>query len=231
MTADARDAIMRATYEALCDEGYTELTTQAIADRTDRSKAALFYHYESKADLVRAFIEYLLQGFDERIEPTRSAPPVERLAAFVEWGFASSRTDETEYHTAMLELRAQAPYDEGVRAKLRESDDRLRDALVEILADGMESGAFRDHDAESVADLLLSAVDGARTRRLTLGRDAYGESVRDAIVDHLIADVLAPRTAYPTEPAVSIPPDERLVGAVEDLDGRDDESTAQTEAE
>ncbi|WP_254862220.1 TetR/AcrR family transcriptional regulator [Halovivax gelatinilyticus] len=212
MTDDARDAIMLATYEALRAEGYSELTAQSIADRTDKSKAALFYHYESKDELIGAFIDYLVEGFEARIERTSDQRPVDRLAAFVEWWCGPAAAEETGYLSAMLELRAQAPYNETYREKLRASDDQLRSALVEILEDGMDSGEFRPHDAEVVADLLLAAADGARIRQLTIGRDSYSETVRDGLVAHLLADLLEPETAYPADPSISIPPDERLDG-------------------
>ena len=206
---------MRATYRALCSAGYSELTAQSIADRTDRSKASLFYHYDSKEGLLGAFIDYLLEDFDERVERTRAASPEDRLAAFVDWWFVDPPEAEVGYHTAMLELRAQAPYNDTLREKLRESDAALRATLVEILADGIATGAFREHEPETVADLLLAAFDGARIRRLTLDRDAYKETVRGAIDDYVFADVLAPETEYPAEPTVSFRSDGTLTDATD----------------
>lgn len=209
--SDVRDAIMRATYEALCEEGYSDLTAQAIADRTDRSKSALFYHYDSREALVADFIEYLIEGFETRVARTRDHPPVERLAAMIDWFLSGPDDDQVAFHTAMLELRAQAPYNDGYREKLRESDDHLREAVEEILRDGVEDGSFVEHDPESVAALLLAAFDGARVRQLTLDRAAYLDAVRTGIVERVFADLLAPGVAFPTEPDLAFPRDERLV--------------------
>ncbi|MEF8974259.1 MAG: helix-turn-helix domain-containing protein, partial [Haloarcula sp.] len=44
---DTADDIMDATYRALCTHGYADLTMQDIADESDKSKAALHYHYDS----------------------------------------------------------------------------------------------------------------------------------------------------------------------------------------
>lgn len=191
---------MTATYEALCEHGYTDLTAQNIADRTDKSKSLLFYHYDSKEDLVADFIEYLLERFDERVEATRDRPPVERLAAFVDWFLYRPDDDErTSFHTAMLELRTQAPYNERYREQLRKSDDRLRATLEEILETGIETGDFRDHDATEMAALLIAAFDGARIRQLTVGRDAYLEQVRSAAAAELIDDLLVGDATFPRE--------------------------------
>ena len=225
-TDDTRDAIMLATYEALCEEGYSDLTAQSIADRTDRSKSALFYHYDSREDLVADFIEYLIEGFAARVERTREQPPLERLAAFVDWFLADPDDDDLAFHTAFLELRAQAPYNDVYREKLRESDDQLRAVVEEILRDGIDAGVFRAHDPVSVSALLLASFDGARIRQFTLGRDEYLETVRAETVDRVLAGVLAADVEFPDEASFEFPRDERLVDD-EPTDAADDtENTA-----
>ena len=223
-TDDTRDAIMLATYEALCEEGYSDLTAQSIADRTDRSKSALFYHYDSREDLVADFIEYLIEGFDARVEQTREQPPLERLAAFVDWFLADPDDDDLAFHTAFLELRAQAPYNDVYREKLRESDDILRTAVEDILRDGIDTGVFRMHDPESVSALLLASFDGARIRKFTLGRDEYLETVRAETVDRVLADVLTADVEFPDEASFEFPRDDRLVDG-ETTDAADDDRT------
>lgn len=183
---------MAATYDALCDRGYSELTAQAIADRTEKSKSLLFYHYDSVEDLVADFIDYLLERFDERVAKNRDRPPVERLAAFVDWFLYGPDDDEqVSFHTAMLELRAQAPYNDRYRERLREGDRHLRETVEEILRAGIDSGDFRDHDPERTAALLIAALDGARVRQLTTGRDAYLAEVREGVLADVLSDLLA----------------------------------------
>lgn len=191
---------MAATYDALCDRGYSELTAQAIADRTDKSKSLLFYHYDSVEDLVADFIGYLLERFDERVARNRDRPPVERLASFVDWFLYGPDDDEqVSFHTAMLELRAQAPYNDRYRERLREGDRRLRETVEEILEAGIEAGEFRTHDPERTAALLIAALDGARVRQLTTGRDAYLAEVREVVLADVLADLLADGVRLPEE--------------------------------
>jgi AcrR family transcriptional regulator len=191
---------MRGTYEALCEHGYTELTAQDIADRTDKSKSLLFYHYDSKEDLLADFVEYLLERFDERVAETRDLSPVERLATFVDWFlYGPDETDRQSFHTAMLELRTQAPYNDQYREKLRKSDDQLRETLEAILRDGLDAGEFTEHDPEETAALLIAAFDGARIRQLTIGRDEYLEQVRSATATWVLDDLLAENATFPAD--------------------------------
>ncbi|ELZ04135.1 TetR/AcrR family transcriptional regulator [Natrialba aegyptia] len=247
---DVRDAIMTATYEALCEHGYTDLTAQHIADRTDKSKSLLFYHYDSKEDLIADFIGYLTEWFDERVTQTAGQPPVDRLAMIVDWflyGSPDADNERQSFHTAMLELRTQAPHNEQYLEQLRRSDDHLRETIEEILADGIEAGQFVDHDTEEIALLLIATLDGARIRQLTLDRDRYLDQVRASTVTRLFADILASDIEFPSKlsrddisPAhVSVEPDsdgerdaENGTGAGGEDAGNDgDETTVESESE
>ncbi|HET7323460.1 MAG TPA: helix-turn-helix domain-containing protein, partial [Halococcus sp.] len=64
---DTTDELMHATYRALCKHGYANLTMQDIADESTKSKAALHYHYDTKQDLLLAFLSFLYERFEERL--------------------------------------------------------------------------------------------------------------------------------------------------------------------
>jgi AcrR family transcriptional regulator len=196
MAADTREEIMEATYRALCEHGYAALTMQDIADEFDRSKSSLHYHYDTKGELLVAFIDHILADFEERVEESEGAPPDERLAAFVDWFvFGPDEADRERFHVALLELRAQGPFNEAYREQLRRSDDLLVDTVAEILEDGIETGVFAETDPEATATLLVAALDGARTRQITLEDPTYTDRVRETLVDRVIAPLLRDSSA------------------------------------
>ena len=170
---DTPERIMRATYRALCKRGYASLTMQDIADESDVSKAALHYHYDSKADLLRAFLEYILDSFRERATAeTADDEPFERVRTLVELLFSPPGGDaDAEFRTALLELKAQAPYQPPIRERLLAFDEFLRSELAAGLAAAREAGVVReDVDPESVAEFVVTVSNGAHTRRVALGR-------------------------------------------------------------
>lgn len=195
---DVREEIMTATYEVLCEHGYTELTARDIADRTDKSKSRLFYHYDSTDALIADFVDFLLEEFERRVAAADDRPPVERLATFVD-SYLYEPSADVSFHTALLELRAQASRDERYRKRFAESDDRLRTILEEILRDGQAAGQFREHDPGRIAALLLAALDGALVRKLTVGRDSYPDEVRAATSELVLEEVLADDVAFPAK--------------------------------
>jgi AcrR family transcriptional regulator len=186
---ESADEFMTATYRALCTHGYADLTMQDIADESSRSKAALHYHYDSKRDLLLAFLDHLLATADERLAPPADADPRARVHAILDALLEpDSETEVPAFRTALLEITAQAPFDDGFRERLRTFDRRVTDRLAEAIADGVAGGAFRsDVDPEEAAVLLQTAVRGAQTRRVAVG-DAAAPS-RD-LLDRFVADSL-----------------------------------------
>ena len=70
-SAETRRRIMEATVRLLQWQGYSRLTTPAIAKEADVSRGALTHHYATKEDVVVAAVEYQLK---EAIETTRQRP-------------------------------------------------------------------------------------------------------------------------------------------------------------
>ncbi|WP_066417882.1 TetR/AcrR family transcriptional regulator [Halorubrum aethiopicum] len=172
----AADEIMNGVYRALCRHGYAGLTMQDIADECSKSKSLLHYHYDTKEDLLVAFLSRVISDFEHRMSRGADAPPVERLVAFVGWFvFEPAETERESFHIGLLEMRSQGPFNDRIREQLLRSDRLLRETAAEILADGIDEGAFREVDVDETAALLVATLDGARTRQITLGTGLGGE--------------------------------------------------------
>lgn len=194
MAEDPDEEIMGATYRALCRHGFAALTMQDIADESARSKAALHYHYDTKHDLLVAFLEYLYQRFEARLREVDDDEPVAWLYGLVDALLdPPERADAREFRTAMLELRAQAPYDRAYRDRLANFDALARELVREAVAAGVESGAFRaDVDPAETATFVVTVASGAITRRVTLDcPDPPVEAARRAIHAHVASHLLA----------------------------------------
>lgn len=185
------EEIMSATYRALSETGFAALTMQDIADECGKSKSLLHYHYDTKEELLTTFINHIIDEFERRVETNVDAPADERLGEFLDQFVFECGDEEREaFHVALLELRSQAPYNERYRDALRRSDDLLRSTAAGILRDGIEEGTFRDVDVEQTAVLIVAAMDGARTRQITLVDDGYARTVRDALVERVVEPLL-----------------------------------------
>ena len=188
---ETRIEIMEATYRALCEHGYADLTIQSIADEFDKSKSLLYYHYDTKDEILVAFLEYLLDQFSIEDAIDREESPDEQLWTLVDEFLPESPSDEQqEFQLALFELRSRALSKAAYREQFTRVDGLVHDAFVDVLAAGGDDGSFREMDVEATATLLVSMVTGAMLRRETTDDDvsADREAVVDLVESRLVAD-------------------------------------------
>ncbi|MEF8779623.1 MAG: TetR/AcrR family transcriptional regulator [Haloferacaceae archaeon] len=189
---------MEGTYRALCAHGYASLTMQDIADECGKSTSLLHYHFDTKEELLVSFIEYILDDFEETVVASDADDPARRLVELVAWFvLIPEDQDRQSFHSALLELRSQAPFDERYREQLIKSDDLLRETFADVLADGVEMDVFEPVDVDRTAALLVATLDGARTRQLTLGDPEYTRAVAEATLRRIVDPILAPGESLP----------------------------------
>jgi AcrR family transcriptional regulator len=146
--SDTRARIQEVAVELFAEQGYEKTSLREIAERLDVTKAALYYHFKSKEDIVRSLVEDYYGQIDAliawaRTQPTAAATRDEilrRYVAIVAEGdevfrmlhqnqaavnsFAAAKNRGELFHermTALIELLT------GPAAAL---DDRLRAAMA-----------------------------------------------------------------------------------------------------
>ncbi|GGN08890.1 TetR/AcrR family transcriptional regulator [Halarchaeum nitratireducens] len=190
-STDVEVAIMEATYRALREHGYADLTMRAIAEEYGKTTAAIHYHYDTKDDLLVAFLEYLLDKFLDHVHDAREAEaePERHLGDLLD-GLLIDREGDYDLVCALLEMRAQAPYHDAIREQLVRNDEYIRDVFATVIADGVERGVFRDDvDPDAAASALITIVKGARTRFVVLADPSVLHVARD-VAGTYVADVL-----------------------------------------
>src|ERR1700691_1948043 len=76
---DTRARIQQVALELFAEQGYDKTSLREIAERLDVTKAALYYHFKSKEDIVRSLVEDYMGQVD----------------ALIAWAKAEPRTPET----------------------------------------------------------------------------------------------------------------------------------------
>jgi AcrR family transcriptional regulator len=65
--ADTRERIQSVALELFAEQGYDKTSLREIAERLDVTKAALYYHFKSKEDIVTSLVEDFFGQIDELI--------------------------------------------------------------------------------------------------------------------------------------------------------------------
>lgn len=188
---ETRQQIMRATYHALCKQGYANLTTQDIADETETSKSLLHYHYDTKEDLLLAFIDSLIGWIGDRLAETETEEPEARLLEFIDrFVINPNETRRETFAQALLELRLQAVHNPDFRVKLAAHYEGNVATVAGIISDGIEADVFRPVDATVVGEAIYTSMVGARMYQVTLGSDEVTRRMRDTLEKFVVENLV-----------------------------------------
>jgi AcrR family transcriptional regulator len=189
---EAEAEVARAVRRALAEHGYARLTTANIAAESEMSEAGLYYHYDSKDEMIAAFLRSAVDHLLADLDDVESDDPEAKLRAACERLFVD-RADETArgVNVAVMELLSHAPYNETLRQPLLDLERHTIDYLAGFVEDGIESGVFRGVDPRGTAALLVAAANGSTGFYLALGMEEDGQRLHDKVdsyLDSLLAD-------------------------------------------
>jgi len=168
MESETKSEIIDATNRVLCENGYAGLTMQKIADESSMTTAGIHYHFDTKEELLNAFLDNLIERFTDKLA-SEATDPRERLDAFLDAVFASSNPAADGFPVAIMELKSQAPFQDLFRERFLDLDDMMREVVADIVADGIDDGHFAETDPEEVAALVTTTINGAHARKVALG--------------------------------------------------------------
>ncbi len=186
---DTEAALMAATYCALCDHGYADLTIQKIGAEFEKSNSLLYHHYDGKDDLLVGFLEFVLDQFETDVPLEDVDDPWDRLERLLEHMLAPTLDDDRrEFTEAMVELRAQAAHDPAYREAFTRHDRFFHEQLTATVREGIDRGRFGAVDPERVASLVQTTLVGAMTQRVTTDPE-YGAARIDEVRRELLASL------------------------------------------
>ena len=188
---DTHEEIMGATYRALCKHGYAHLTMQDIADEFDKSRSLLHYHYDTKEELLLAFVDNIVGYIGDRLAESETEEPLERLEEYVDrFVIEPGEEDRETFALALLELRVQAVHNEAFRERLATHYETNVQTVADIVADGIEAGVFREVDPDATGEAIYTALVGARMYQVTLGAERASRRMRDRLAEFVVDDLL-----------------------------------------
>ena len=168
MDPETRTEIIEATNRALCEYGYAGLTMQRIAAESSMTTAAIHYHFDTKEELLNAFLDDLIERFEAKLA-CPAEDPGERLDEFLDTVFSPADPNAEGFPVALMELKAQAPYNDRFRERFLDLDASMQDVIGGIIAEGIEQGSFEEWEPQAVARLVTTMINGAHVRMVALG--------------------------------------------------------------
>jgi AcrR family transcriptional regulator len=130
---DTRARIQQVALELFAEQGYERTSLREIAERLGVTKAALYYHFRSKEDIVRNFTEDHLGRLDALIAWGRDQPPTATTRHEILDRYVTILLDGSEVFLFLERNQASLGKSDGGKHRFEQFRPRLN-ALVEILS-------------------------------------------------------------------------------------------------
>jgi AcrR family transcriptional regulator len=173
---DTRQRILDAATELFVDRGYEATSLREIAERVGVTKAALYYHFTSKEELLRALLEPL-EEFQQRLLESMEAP-LDRTtwaaasAESIDWLIEHGQLFQLLDHNRGAVLALGAEEAEDTHQKLhRRSEELFNDPAIPLeervrfacalgvtVAVGGFAGGIASEDPDKVRAIVNDAV-------------------------------------------------------------------------
>lgn len=153
--------IVQGALDLAAEQGLSNVTTQAIADRVGIAQPTIFRHFKTRDAIFRSAMEWIATAMFKVLEGVFSAslPADERMQQLLrrQLEFIGKRRGVPRLlFSDRLHLE-----DPELKATVRRIMDRYIERLAGIIRDGMEAGLFRPElDPEVTARLIAATFQG-----------------------------------------------------------------------
>ena len=156
------ERLAASAFELFSERGIDSVSVDNVAAHAHVTKGSLYWHYDSKADLIKAACNHYYRTYHRRINS--------ELAHITDPGKRLERTLETAVKMCLLdrknrvfttEIFSLAVHDEELRRSWQQFSDNVREFYISLVkaASGLSTAK-----AEMAVDLLLSAMEGLKLR-------------------------------------------------------------------
>ena len=157
-SGNRREEVLAGALKVIAVRGYRGATIAHIVDEIGFTRAALYYYFDSKMELLEALafrpIEMLLES-GERIAKGEGTPSA-KLAGIVSSHFRLMALNPDLFNVMIREQMELPP--SRVLA-LRQLDRRYHRLVASVIRSGIERGEFREVDADLAALHTLGALN------------------------------------------------------------------------
>lgn len=191
-TPKSHEEIMWAIHRAISTHGYADLTMRKIAAESSKSHSLLTYHYDTKANLLREYLDFLISLLEDHVQDPPTDRPIDRIERFLDYFSVGTDVFPRDLQVAFLELQMAALREDELRAILSRHDRDNIGLLADIIEKGIEEGSIREEvDPDAMARFLLSTVMGASEQETVTDLEFVGDvrgTLRSVVLDEIVSE-------------------------------------------
>jgi AcrR family transcriptional regulator len=182
-----REEILVATIAEIEKSGMSALRVSDIAAGLGVSSGLVFYHFDTKDALLVDALEYAVVRDADRLDRAlaKEGEPLERLRRVLT---SYGPTGAAHGWTLWIEAWSTALREPSIQASLRKLDKRWRDALQDVITEGVSTGVFNCEDPKGTVARVGALLDGLSVASLiykSVNRKELQSWVRNTTADEL----------------------------------------------
>jgi AcrR family transcriptional regulator len=153
------DALLRTACDVILERGLGNTRTADVAQAAGVSQALVFYHFATKERLLAQAFAYAAEQDLGRLDAVvnSSAPPLERLKKILKLYAPTGRSKSWAMWIDGWSEALRVPELERVSRRL---DLRWKEALTDVISDGVAAGTFKCDDPSGAAWRINALIDG-----------------------------------------------------------------------
>jgi AcrR family transcriptional regulator len=152
---DTRSRVQKVALELFAEQGYEKTSLREIAERLGVTKAALYYHFKSKEDIVHSFTDDYFAEIDALLDWAKDQPRGDETRREVLDRYVGIVLAGSEVFRFLEQNRASVQGMEAGKERFARFRDRL-ETLVDLLAG--PGAPLRDRVRASAAVLTVGAT-------------------------------------------------------------------------
>ncbi len=152
-------------FELFSERGIRRVRLEEVAGRAGVTKGSLYWHFESKKDLLEAACLHYYRTWQRRIhaEVGRSADPLKRLELAIRFGVRSCLLDRRN-RVFSTEIFAMSLHDPDIRRGWAQFYDTVREFYVGLVEAARAAGRIDAPDPRGTVDMMLHCFEGIKQR-------------------------------------------------------------------
>ncbi|HKT37184.1 MAG TPA: TetR/AcrR family transcriptional regulator [Ktedonobacterales bacterium] len=161
VSEERKNQILEAAMTVFAERGFHEARMDDIAQKSGLSKGALYLYYKSKDAIIAAMLRYFFTLSLRNLQDLQAAEGSVGQQLLEYTRRIGAEAEHLAFFTPIAwEFYAVAGRQKSVRLFLKDYFTEYRQTLAALIQKGIDSGEFRQVNAESVATTVTSLHEG-----------------------------------------------------------------------
>lgn len=162
-----RSKLVASAFTLFAQKGFDGVNLDEIAALAGVTKGSLYWHFNSKRDLIHAACAYYYRTYQRKINEAllQVTDPWERLDRTLRVAVRTCLMDQ-QNRVFTMEIFTFSVHDEALRRGWQQFYDSVREFYIGLVKTASSAGKIHVSDPDQAVNLMLAAMEGVKLRAL-----------------------------------------------------------------